>query len=145
MIRRKRGALVRVLIIEDNKTMIRYLRQGLEEEGFAVDVAADGEEGDYKARSLHYDAIVLDLMLPKIDGLTLLQNWRRAGINTHVLVLTARGEESDKVNYVPSLRKEGGGGFTHFQARSHDRTGRARMGSPRRKRWRSSASSRALP
>ena len=51
----------------------------------------DGEEGDFKARRREYDAIILDLMLPKIDGLTLLQNWRRDGLKTHVLVLTARG------------------------------------------------------
>jgi len=88
---------VRVLLIEDHKPMLRALRQGLEEEGFAVDVAADGEEGDFKARTANYDVIILDLMLPKIDGLTLLQNWRRSGMNTHVLVLTARDALDDKV------------------------------------------------
>jgi DNA-binding response OmpR family regulator len=88
---------VRVLIVEDQKSILRAVRQGLEEEGFAVDVAADGEEADHKATSVKYDAIVLDLMLPKIDGLTLLQKWRRAGIDTHVLVLTARGSTEDKV------------------------------------------------
>jgi DNA-binding response OmpR family regulator len=77
--------------------MLRALRQGLEEEGFAVDVAADGEEGDFKARTANYDVIILDLMLPKVDGLTLLQNWRRGGLNTHVLVLTARDALDDKV------------------------------------------------
>jgi DNA-binding response OmpR family regulator len=88
---------VRVLLIEDHKPMLRALRQGLEEEGFAVDVAGDGEEGDFKARTANYDIIILDLMLPKIDGLTLLQNWRRSGVNTHVLVLTARDTLDDKV------------------------------------------------
>jgi DNA-binding response OmpR family regulator len=68
---------MRVLLIEDHKPLLRALRQGLEEEGFAVDVAADGEEGDFKARTSEYDVIILDLMLPKVDGLTLLQNWRR--------------------------------------------------------------------
>ncbi len=77
--------------------MLRALRQGLEEEGFAVDVAVDGEEGDFKARTANYDVIILDLMLPKIDGLTLLQNWRRSGLNTHVLLLTARDTLDDKV------------------------------------------------
>jgi len=77
--------------------MLRALRQGLEEEGFAVDVASDGEEGDFKARTANYDVIILDLMLPKIDGLTLLQTWLRAGLNTHVLVLTARDTLDDKV------------------------------------------------
>jgi DNA-binding response OmpR family regulator len=88
---------MRVLLVEDHKPLARALRQGLEEEGFAIDVAHDGEEGDYKARSAEYDAVILDLMLPKIDGLTLLQNWRRDGLKTHVLVLTARGAIEDKV------------------------------------------------
>jgi DNA-binding response OmpR family regulator len=88
---------MRVLLIEDHKPLVRALRQGLEEEGFAVDVAADGEEGDFKARTAEYDVILLDLMLPKVDGLTLLQKWRREGIKTHVLVLTARGSIDDKV------------------------------------------------
>jgi len=88
---------MRVLLIEDHRPLARALRQGLEEEGFAVDVAYDGEEGDFKARAAEYDAVILDLMLPKIDGLTLLQNWRRDGLGMHVLVLTARGAIDDKV------------------------------------------------
>jgi DNA-binding response OmpR family regulator len=88
---------MRVLLIEDHKPLVRALRQGLEEEGFAVDTAYDGEEGDFKARSAEYDAVILDLMLPKVDGLTLLQRWRRDGLTTHVLVLTARGGIDDKV------------------------------------------------
>src|SRR5262249_23792994 len=71
--------------------------EALEEEGFAVDVGHDGEEGDYKARTATYDVIVLDLMLPKKDGLSVLQQWRRDGIKTHVLILTARGAMEDKV------------------------------------------------
>ena len=88
---------MRVLLIEDHKPMLRAIKQGLEEEGFAVDVAADGEEGDYKARTANYDVIILDLMLPKIDGLTLLQKWRKEGMNAHILVLTAKGAIEDKV------------------------------------------------
>jgi len=88
---------MRVLLIEDHKPLRRALKQGLEEEGFAVDAAADGEEGNFKARTAEYDVIILDLMLPKIDGMTLLQNWRKDGIKTHVLVLTARGSIEDKV------------------------------------------------
>jgi len=88
---------MRVLLIEDHKPLVRALRQGLEEEGFAVDVATDGQEGDFKARTAEYDVIILDLMLPKEDGLSLLQRWRKDGLNTHVLVLTARGEMEDKV------------------------------------------------
>jgi DNA-binding response OmpR family regulator len=88
---------MRVLLIEDHKPLQRALRRGLEEEGFAVDVAGDGDDGDFKARTAQYDVIVLDLMLPKKDGLTLLQRWRRDGLGTHVLVLTARGGIEDKV------------------------------------------------
>jgi DNA-binding response OmpR family regulator len=88
---------VRVLLIEDHKPMLRAIKQGLEEEGFAVDTAMDGEEGNFKAQSASYDIIILDLMLPKIDGLTLLQKWRRNGMSAHVLVLTARGTIEDKV------------------------------------------------
>jgi DNA-binding response OmpR family regulator len=88
---------MRVLLVEDHKPLRRALKQGLEEEGFAVDAAADGEEGDFKARTADYDVIILDLMLPKIDGLTLLQKWRHDGIKAHVLVLTARGGIDDKV------------------------------------------------
>jgi DNA-binding response OmpR family regulator len=88
---------MRVLLVEDHKPMVRALRKGLEEEGFAVDTATDGEEADYKATTANYDVIVLDLMLPKVDGLSLLQKWRRAGMSTHVLVLTARAAINDKV------------------------------------------------
>src|SRR5438876_1375459 len=90
-----RWCRVRVLLIEDHKPMVRALKQGLEEEGFAVDTAYDGEEGDYKARTANYDVIILDLMLPKKDGLALLKEWRRTGLNTHVLVLTARDALDD--------------------------------------------------
>ena len=93
---------MRVLLVEDHKPLSRALRQGLEEENFAVDLAEDGEEADFKARSTGYDVIILDLMLPKIDGLTLLQNWRKAGLKTHVLVLTARGTVPDRVKGLDS-------------------------------------------
>jgi DNA-binding response OmpR family regulator len=88
---------MRVLLIEDHKPLVRALRQGLEEEGFAVDVASDGQEGDFKARTAEYDVVILDIMLPKEDGLSLLQRWRKDGITTHILVLTARGSMEDKV------------------------------------------------
>ena len=88
---------MRILLIEDQIPLIKALRQGLEEEGFAVDTATDGEEGDAKARTTPYDVIVLDIQLPKVDGLTLLKRWRAGGINTHVLMLTARGTTEDKI------------------------------------------------
>jgi DNA-binding response OmpR family regulator len=88
---------VRVLLVEDQVALVKALRQGLEEEGFAVDSALDGEEADVKARSTQYDVIVLDIMLPKVDGLTLLKRWRGSGISTHVLMLTAKVALDDKV------------------------------------------------
>ena len=93
---------MRVLLVEDNKQLCRALRQGLEEEGFAVDIAEDGDEADAKARTTNYDGIILDLMLPKKDGITLLKGWRASGIQTHVLVLTARGALDDKVRGLDS-------------------------------------------
>ena len=88
---------VRLLLIEDHEPLVRALKRGLEEEGFAVDTATDGEEGAHKARTAEYDVIILDIMLPKEDGLSLLKKWRRAGLKSHVLLLTARGTIEDKV------------------------------------------------
>jgi DNA-binding response OmpR family regulator len=88
---------VRLLLVEDHKPLVRALKRGLEEEGFAVDIAFDGEEGAYKARTANYDVIILDVMLPKEDGLSLLRRWRQDGLSTHVLVLTARSSIEDKV------------------------------------------------
>jgi DNA-binding response OmpR family regulator len=92
-----RDTNVRLLIVEDHKPLVRSLKRGLEEEGFAVDVAEDGEEADYKVRSATYDVVILDVMLPKIDGLTLLKKWREEKILTHILMLTARDSTEDKV------------------------------------------------
>jgi DNA-binding response OmpR family regulator len=92
-----RSEAVRVLLAEDHRPLVRALKQGLEEEGFAVDVAYDGQEAAHKARATEYDVIILDLMLPREDGLSLLQRWRRAGLETHVLILTARDRIEDKV------------------------------------------------
>lgn len=88
---------MRALLVEDHKPLVRALRQGLEEEGYATDVAFDGEEADHKATLTDYDIVILDLMLPKIDGLTLLRKWREAGMTSHVLILTARGTLEDRV------------------------------------------------
>lgn len=88
---------MKILIAEDYYPLARALKQGLEEEGYAVDWAKDGEEANVKARGMPYDVIVLDLMLPKIDGLTLLQGWRKDGMSTHVLILTAKDQLPDKI------------------------------------------------
>jgi DNA-binding response OmpR family regulator len=88
---------VRILLVEDNKPLARALKTGLQEESFAVDTAQDGEEAAYKARTTNYDIIILDIMLPGEDGLSLLKRWRTEGMKTHVLVLTARDTVDDKV------------------------------------------------
>ncbi|NDH04804.1 DNA-binding response regulator [bacterium] len=86
-----------MLLVEDHKLLSRSLKQALEEDGFAVDLAVSGDEADVKARGSIYDVVILDLMLPKIDGLTLLKGWRKDGFTFHILVLTAMGTLEDKV------------------------------------------------
>jgi DNA-binding response OmpR family regulator len=88
---------VRVLVIEDNAPIQRAVAKGLREAGFAVDVSGDGEEGLWYAASNDYDVVVLDLMLPRVDGLTILKRLRSGGRSTHVLILTARDTVQDRV------------------------------------------------
>jgi len=88
---------VRVLVVEDEARLSRQLASALSEAGYAVDTAADGERADFLAQTERYDAVLLDLGLPTIDGLTLLRRWRDAGIAVPVLVLTARGSWHEKV------------------------------------------------
>jgi two-component system OmpR family response regulator len=86
-----------VLVVEDEATLARQLGGALGEAGYAVDIAVDGERADFLGRTEHYDAIVLDLGLPKVDGLTLLRRWRESGLAMPVLVLTARASWYEKV------------------------------------------------
>ena len=88
---------MRVLIVEDERDLARALARSLEEAGFAVDTAADGEEGLFRIREIQYDAVVLDIMLPKVDGFTVLETVRREEIRTPILLLTARDGVSDRV------------------------------------------------
>jgi len=88
---------MRVLIVEDEPNLGRQLRSTLEGAGYAVDLATDGEDGHYLGSTEEYDAVVLDLGLPEIDGLTILDRWRREGKKMPVLILTARDSWSDKV------------------------------------------------
>jgi len=88
---------MRVLIVEDEPNLGRQLRATLEGAGYAVDLATDGEDGHYLGSTESYDAVVLDLGLPEIDGLTVLDRWRKEGRTMPVLVLTARDSWSDKV------------------------------------------------
>ncbi|MDJ0975058.1 MAG: response regulator transcription factor [Planctomycetota bacterium] len=88
---------MRILLIEDSERLRSALDLGLRKEGFGVDLAADGPSGLSYARNNPYDVIVLDLMLPGIDGLTILETLRKEGVDTHVLILTARDTVDDRV------------------------------------------------
>lgn len=88
---------MRILVVEDEALLSQQLAVALGQAGYAVDCAADGERADFLAQTEPYDAVVLDLGLPKIDGLTVLRRWREAGLVVPVLVLTARGSWHEKV------------------------------------------------
>jgi two-component system, OmpR family, response regulator len=88
---------VRILVVEDDASLSRQLTEALGRAGYAVDVAADGRRADFLARTETFDAVVLDLGLPKVDGLTLLSQWREARLTLPILILTARGAWHDKV------------------------------------------------
>lgn len=88
---------MRILVVEDDKDLNRQMVDALLEKGYVVDKAFDGEEGHFLGDTEPYDAIVLDLGLPVLDGVSVLSKWRRAGHKTPVLILTARDRWSDKV------------------------------------------------
>ncbi len=88
---------MRVLVVEDDTNLNRQIKDALIDAGYAVDVAFDGEEGHFLGDTEPYDAVVLDIGLPQMDGLSVLEEWRRAGKTTPVLLLTARDRWSDKV------------------------------------------------
>ena len=88
---------MRVLLVEDDADLSRQLKSSLDDAGYAVDHAPDGEEAQFLGETEPYDAIILDLGLPKVDGVSVLERWRRDGRTTPVLILTARGAWSEKV------------------------------------------------
>ena len=88
---------MKVLVVEDSERLQRSLRHGLHRSGFAVDIVGDGEEGLAYARHGTYDAIILDLMLPKLDGLTVLRRLRDEGSKVHVLILSARDQVEERI------------------------------------------------
>ena len=88
---------MRVLVVEDSARLRQTVSTWLRRNGFAVDASTDGEEGLWLAETNDYDAIVLDIMLPKLDGLALLQRLRKQGKQTHVLLLTAKDTVPDRV------------------------------------------------
>jgi two-component system, OmpR family, response regulator len=88
---------MRILVVEDDTNLNRQIKDALTEGGYAVDVAFDGEEGHFLGDTEPYDAVILDIGLPQMDGLSVLEEWRRAGKAMPVLLLTARDRWSDKV------------------------------------------------
>src|SRR6478735_12549376 len=88
---------MRLLVVEDDRDLNRQVSAALEAAGYAVDRAFDGEEGWFRGDTEPYDAIVLDIGLPKRDGISILEAWRKSGRKMPVLILTARDRWSDKV------------------------------------------------
>jgi two-component system OmpR family response regulator len=88
---------MRVLVVEDNPEVARQIKDTLEQELFVVDVASDGEQGWFLGDTESYDTVILDLGLPKLDGLTVLQRWRHGGNHVPVLILTSRDTWREKV------------------------------------------------
>ena len=88
---------MRILLVEDEHRISASIKKGLEQENYAVDVAYDGQSGYDLASTEDYDLIILDLMLPVLDGLTVCKKLRNAGFHTPILILTARGQVQDKV------------------------------------------------
>ncbi len=88
---------MKVLVVEDEKRLANLLKKGLEENAFVVDICYDGVEGLYLVETAPYDAVVLDVMMPKMDGFTMLRRMREQGIETPVIMLTARGEVENRI------------------------------------------------
>lgn len=88
---------MKILVVEDEKKVASFIQRGLEEENFTVEIATNGEEGIAMAESNHYDLILMDIMLPKKDGLTVIKELRGKGINTPMLCLTAKDSVEDIV------------------------------------------------
>ena len=88
---------MRVLVVEDEPDLRRQIHRALSEAGYSVDEAPDGEEGEFLGDTEPYDAVVLDLGLPKVDGITVLRHWREAGRDMPMLILTARDGWNEKV------------------------------------------------
>jgi two-component system OmpR family response regulator len=93
---------MRILIVEDDNTIAHFIEKGLQEEGFAVDHADNGEDGLHMALTEPYDAAVLDIMLPKMDGLTILEQMRESGVTTPVIILSAKRSLDDRIKGLQS-------------------------------------------
>jgi two-component system OmpR family response regulator len=88
---------MRILLVEDDRKIAAFIVKGLKAEGFAVDHAADGEDGLHLAVTEPYDAAVVDIMLPKLDGLTLIERMRQDGVKMPVIILSAKGSVEDRI------------------------------------------------
>src|SRR5205809_7382728 len=88
---------MRILVVEDDKKIASFIVNGLKQSGFAVDHAADGEDALFRVQTIAYDAAVVDLMLPKLDGLNLIQRLRAEGVRIPVLILSAKASVDDRV------------------------------------------------
>ncbi len=88
---------MRILVVEDDRKIASFVVNGLKQSGYAVDHAADGEDGLFRAQSIAYDAAVIDLMLPKLDGLSLIQKLRAEKVHLPVLILSAKATVDDRV------------------------------------------------
>jgi two-component system OmpR family response regulator len=93
---------MRILVIEDDKKIASFILKGLKENGFAPDHAADGEEGLHLATNIPYDALIVDIMLPKLDGLSLVQELRNQKINAPVIILSAKASVDDRIRGLQS-------------------------------------------
>jgi two-component system OmpR family response regulator len=88
---------MRILVVEDDKKIASFVVNGLKQSGYAVDHSADGEDGLLRAQTIAYDAMVVDVMLPKLDGLALIQQLRSSGVRVPVLILSAKASVDDRV------------------------------------------------
>jgi len=88
---------MRILVVEDDKKIASFIVNGLKQSGFAVDHASDGEDGLFRVQTITYDAAIVDLMLPKLDGLSLVQRLRAEGVRIPMLILSAKASVDDRV------------------------------------------------
>lgn len=88
---------MKILIIEDDKDIISFISKGFHEEGYVVDNAENGDDGYMKLLTIHYDAAIVDIMLPGMDGLTVIENIRAKHINTPIIILSAKREVDDRI------------------------------------------------
>ena len=99
---------MKILIIEDEPKTAAYLKKGLEENGFVIDLAANGEDGTHLALTAGYDLIILDVMMPVCDGWSVMADLRRHGLSAPVLFLTARDAVHDRVKFGAGRRRLSG-------------------------------------